>query len=200
LFWAGCQPVGAVAENPSGAHTEELDGQGKHRSWPRRRWHAPLRARTPARAFAEGCFWGSEDTSAMSPGVVATAVGYTGGHTAHPTYEMSARTPRVTPKPFSWSSIPQVTYRDSSRPSGSRTTRRRGIARARCRRSVPERRLHLLARTKRRRARSIAESKSTHRQITTEVDPSAFSTKAEAYPPAVHEKTGRRSLAHCHAG
>ena len=38
-------------------------------------------------AFAEGCFWGSEDTFRHVDGVVATAVGYTGGHTTQPTYE-----------------------------------------------------------------------------------------------------------------
>ncbi len=38
-------------------------------------------------AFAEGCFWGSEDTFRHVSGVVATAVGYTGGHTSNPTYE-----------------------------------------------------------------------------------------------------------------
>src|SRR3954469_14928291 len=38
-------------------------------------------------AFAEGCFWGSENTFRHVHGVVATAVGYTGGHTSNPTYE-----------------------------------------------------------------------------------------------------------------
>ena len=38
-------------------------------------------------AFAEGCFWGSENTFRHVAGVTATAVGYTGGHTESPTYE-----------------------------------------------------------------------------------------------------------------
>jgi peptide-methionine (S)-S-oxide reductase len=38
-------------------------------------------------AFAEGCFWGSENTFRHVAGVTATAVGYTGGHTEAPTYE-----------------------------------------------------------------------------------------------------------------
>ena len=38
-------------------------------------------------AFAGGCFWGTEDMMRQVPGVVATAVGYTGGHTKNPTYD-----------------------------------------------------------------------------------------------------------------
>jgi peptide-methionine (S)-S-oxide reductase len=37
--------------------------------------------------FAGGCFWSMEHDMSPIPGVVRTEVGYTGGRTAHPSYE-----------------------------------------------------------------------------------------------------------------
>ncbi|SFJ71493.1 peptide-methionine (S)-S-oxide reductase MsrA [Celeribacter neptunius] len=53
--------------------------------------HVPLEAEVPEGCdeaiFGMGCFWGVERIFWQVPGVVNTAVGYSGGYTPNPTYE-----------------------------------------------------------------------------------------------------------------
>lgn len=51
------------------------------------RLRPPFPEGTETAVFALGCFWGAERAFWQLPGVVSTAVGYTGGFTENPTYE-----------------------------------------------------------------------------------------------------------------
>jgi peptide-methionine (S)-S-oxide reductase len=147
-------------------------------------------------AFAEGCFWGSEDTFRHVAGVVATAVGYTGGHTANPSYEDvcthltgHAETVLVEfdPKKVRYQDLLQ-TFWDSHDPT---TPNQQGPDIGDQYRSAiftftPEQ--AALAH------KSLAEAQVHYKErITTEIEPIGRFWKAEAYHQQFDERTGRHS-------
>jgi peptide-methionine (S)-S-oxide reductase len=147
-------------------------------------------------AFAEGCFWGSEDTFRHVPGVVATAVGYTGGHTTHPTYEDvcshttgHAETVLVEFDPAKVTFVELLrTFWDSHNPT---TLNRQGPDVGDQYRSAiftfsPEQ-------DRAARASMTQEQKQRTSKITTEVRPIGTFYKAEAYHQQYDERTGRHS-------
>ena len=147
-------------------------------------------------AFAEGCFWGSEDTFRHVPGVVATAVGYTGGHTRRPTYEqVSTHTTghaetvliEFDPKKVSYSDLLEVFW-ESHDPT---TRNRQGPDVGSQYRSA----VFTFSDAQAQAARqSMKRQQKKHaRPITTEIRPIGPFYKAEAYHQQYDERTGRHS-------
>ena len=147
-------------------------------------------------AFAEGCFWGSEDTFRHVAGVTATAVGYSGGHTQAPSYEDvcshttgHAETVLVEfdPAKVSYDALLR-TFWDSHDPT---TKNRQGPDVGDQYRSAvftfsPEEDAAA-------RASMAAEQKNLKSPITTQLEPMGLFWKAEDYHQQYDEKTGRHS-------
>ncbi len=147
-------------------------------------------------AFAEGCFWGSEDTFRHVSGVVATAVGYSGGHTSNPSYEDvcghdtgHAETVLVEfdPRKVAYAQLLRVFW-DSHDPT---TPNQQGPDIGDQYRSAIF--TFTPAQESAARASLAAEQPHYRQKITTEITPIGRFWKAEGYHQQYDEKTGRHS-------
>ena len=147
-------------------------------------------------AFAEGCFWGSEDTFRHVSGIVATAVGYTGGTTTNPSYESvcthttgHAETVLVEfdPKKVTYTQLLRVFW-DSHDPT---TPNQQGPDIGDQYRSA----IFTFSPTQDGAARAsmAAEQPQYKTKITTEIGPIGRFWKAEGYHQQYDERTGRHS-------
>jgi peptide-methionine (S)-S-oxide reductase len=146
--------------------------------------------------FAQGCFWGVEERFRRVDGVVATAVGYTGGRTRRPSYEdvSSHRTGHVEgvliefdPRRVSYQQLLELFWRTHDPTSGDRQGPDRG---SQYRSAVftfgPEQQAAALASREAEQARLVD-------RITTEIAPAGPFWIAEAYHQQWDEKHGYRS-------
>ena len=152
--------------------------------------------------FAAGCFWGVESAFRQIPGVVSTRVGYTGGHTASPTYREvcgkrtgHAEAVEVTfdPEQVSYQELLDAFWRKHN----PRSRNRQGFDVGSQYRSAifvhsPEQE----AAARADKARLQAEL-SWPRKIQTQIEPAGTFWEAEDYHQQYFEKSGRTS---CHAG
>lgn len=147
-------------------------------------------------AFAGGCFWGVEDRFRQVPGVVATAVGYTGGKTTNPTYESvcshttghaEAVLVEFDPKQVSYQRLLDLFFANHD----PTTLNRQGPDRGDQYRSA----IFTFSDTQANAARATAmrEEKKLGKQVTTVIGPAAPFWKAEEYHQQYDEKSGTHS-------
>jgi peptide-methionine (S)-S-oxide reductase len=146
--------------------------------------------------FAQGCFWGVEERFRKVPGVVATAVGYTGGRTQHPTYEdvsthrtghAEAVLVEFDPVKVSYAELLAFFWKTHDPTSGDRQGPDRG---SQYRSAIftfgPDQQAAALA-------SRVEEQKRLAEPITTEIAPAGPFWVAEAYHQQWDEKHGRLS-------
>ena len=148
--------------------------------------------------FAAGCFWGVEATFRAIPGVLQTAVGYTGGHVPSPTYRQVCghRTGHAEAVEV-WFDPAQVSYAqllETFWRSHNPTTRnRQGLDFGSQYRSA------IFYHGAGQEALAIEsrdlEQKSRRRQIVTEITPASAFYRAEEYHQRYLEKHGSASCA-----
>ena len=148
--------------------------------------------------FAAGCFWGVEATFRAIPGVLQTAVGYTGGHVPSPTYRQVCghRTGHAEAVEV-WFDPAQVSYAqllETFWRSHNPTTRnRQGLDFGSQYRSAIF--YHGAAQEALAIESRDLEQKSRRRQIVTEITPASAFYRAEEYHQRYLEKHGNASCA-----
>ena len=148
--------------------------------------------------FAAGCFWGVEATFRAIPGVLQTAVGYTGGHVPSPTYRQVCghRTGHAEAVEV-WFDPAQVSYAqllETFWRSHNPTTRnRQGLDFGSQYRSAIF--YHGAAQEALAIESRDLEQKSRRRQIVTEITPASAFYRAEEYHQRYLEKHGSASCA-----
>ena len=157
---------------------------------------------TQKATFAAGCFWGVEAAFRQVPGVIATRVGYTGGHTDNPTYRevCSHRTghAEAVEVTFDPEQVPyQVLLEVFWRKHNPRSRNRQGLDIGSQYRSAiffhsPEQEAAACADKERLQAELRWP-----RKIQTQIEPASTFWEAEDYHQQYLEKRGRAA---CHAG
>jgi len=148
--------------------------------------------------FAAGCFWGVEATFRAIPGVLQTAVGYTGGHVPSPTYRQVCghRTGHAEAVEV-WFDPAQVSYTqllETFWRSHNPTTRhRQGLDFGSQYRSAIF--YHGAAQEALAVESRDLEQESRRRQIVTEITPASAFYRAEEYHQRYLEKHGHASCA-----